>query len=95
VLIVLVGSALAFLALALFVSPLLWIPQVVADVLLAVYLCLLYLVKRHGLASSGDHYFWDSSPDNRAVAVAHPGEPTRHELAPMAGVSKPRRSAAG
>jgi hypothetical protein len=95
VLIVLIGSALVSLGLALLISPLLWIVVVAAVVLLAVYLFLLYLVKQHGFAASGDHYFWDSSPDNRAVAVAHPRVRARPELAPMPGPSRQRRSAAG
>lgn len=96
VLAVLVGVAAVTLGLALLVSPLFWIASVVVIVLLAVYLYLLFLVKRHGSLTSGNHYFWDSSPDNRAaVAVAHPRVPERPELAPMRGASKSRRSAAG
>jgi hypothetical protein len=96
VLAVLVGIAAVTLAIALLVSPLFWIANVVVDVLLAVYLYLLFLVKRHGFRSGDDDEFWSSTPDTRATsAVAHPRVPPRPELAPMHGPSKPRRSAAG
>jgi Flp pilus assembly protein TadB len=96
VLVILIGGALLSLGLALLVSPLLWIAHIAADVLLAVYLYLLFLVKRHGpLASAGDD-FWSSTPDTRqAVALSHPRVPARPELASMPGAAKPRRSAAG
>lgn len=95
VLAVLIGCAAVTLGLALLVSPLLWIAQIAADVLLVVYLYLLFLVKRHGSLAGGDDDFWSSRPDNRAVAVEHPRVPSRPELAPMHGASRPRRSAAG
>jgi len=96
VLVVLVGAAAVTLGLALLVSPLFWIPNVIADVLLAVYLCLLFLVKRHGSLAGGDDEFWSSSPGARTTAsVAHPRVTPRPELAPMNGAPKQRRSAAG
>ena len=97
VLAVLVGVVAVTFGLALLVSPLFWIANVVVDVLLAVYLSLLFLVKRHGFLGAGDNNeFWSSTPDTRATsAVAHPRVPPRPELAPMHGASKPRRSAAG
>lgn len=96
VLAVLVGVVAVTFGLALLVSPLFWIANVVVDVLLAVYLSLLFLVKRHGFLSGDDDEFWSSTPDTRATsAVAHPRVPPRPELAPMHGPSKPRRSAAG
>jgi hypothetical protein len=96
VLIVLIGGALVSLGLAVVVNPVLWIAQVGADVLLAAYISLLFLVTRHGSLASGDDEFWSSTPDTRAaVALAHPRVPARPELAPMPGAAKPRRSAAG
>jgi hypothetical protein len=95
VLVVLIGMAIVTFGLALVVGPLLWIPHVLVDVLLAVYLSLLFLVKRHGAFRAGDNEFWSSTPDSRATAaVAHPRVPPRPELAPMRA-SRPRRSAAG
>ena len=96
VLAVLIGIAAVTLGLALFMSSLFWIANVVVDVLLAVYLSLVFLVKRHGFPGAGDNEFWSSTPGTRATtAVAHPRVPPRPELAPMHGASKPRRSAAG
>ena len=95
VLVVLIGCAALTFGLALLISPLFWIAQIAADVLLAGYLYLLFLVKRHGPLAGGDEDFWSSRPDNRAVAVEHPRVPPRPELAPMDGASRPRRSAAG
>lgn len=97
VLLVLVGAAVVTFGFALLVSPLFWIAQVAADLVLVAYLSLLFLVKRRGLLGAGDNNeFWSSTPDSRAtMAVAHPRVPARPELAPMHGASKPRRSAAG
>jgi hypothetical protein len=96
VVIILVGAVIVTVGLALLVSPVLWIAQVAADVLLAIYLYLLVLLKRHGsLAPSGDEDFWSSGPPARPVTLAHPRVPARHELAPMRGAAKRRRSAAG
>jgi hypothetical protein len=93
---VLIGIAAVTLGLALLVSPLFWIANVVVDALLAIYLYLLFLVKRHRFLGTGDDEFWSSTPGTRATtAVAHPRVPPRPELAPMHGASKPRRSAAG
>ena len=96
ILVILIGGAIVSLGLAVLVSPILWIAQVVADVLLAVYLYLLVLMKRGSLASEGDEDFWSgpASPP-RAVALGHPRVPPRPELAPLPGASRPRRSAAG
>ena len=96
VLVVLIGIAVVTLGLALLITPLFWVPHVIADVLLVVYLYLLFLVKRHGAPAAGDDDFWRSTPDTRATAaVAHPRVRPRRELAPMQGASRPRRSAAG
>ncbi len=95
-LVVLIGTAVLTLGLALLITPLIWIPHVVADVLLVVYLSLLFFVKRHDPMTAGDDEFWSSTPDTRATtAVTHPRVPPRPELAPMQGAPKPRRSAAG
>lgn len=95
-LVVLIGTVVVTLGLALLITPLFWVPHVIADVLLAVYLYLLFLVKRHGALAAGEDEFWRSTPDTRATAaVAHPRVPPRPELAPMQGASRPRRSAAG
>lgn len=96
VLVVLIGTAVVTLGLALLITPLLWVPQVVADALLAVYLSLLFHVKRHGSLTGGDDEFWSSTPGNRSTTpVAHPRVPPRPELAPMRRAPKPRRSATG
>jgi hypothetical protein len=97
VLVILIGAAIVSLGLAVLVSPMLWIVQGVADVLLAVYLYLLVLRRRGSLASHGDADFWGSGPASppRPVALAHPRAPARPELAPFPRASKPRRSAAG
>jgi hypothetical protein len=97
VLVILIGCVIVSFGLAVLVNPMLWIVQGVADVLLAVYLYLLVLRRRGALASHGDADFWGSGPASppRSSAVAHPRVPTRPELAPLAGASKPRRSAAG
>jgi hypothetical protein len=69
---------------------------VVADVLLVVYLSLLVTLKRHGsIASSRSDTWSEPSPPPRPVALAHPRVPVRPELAPLAGASQRRRTAAG
>ena len=97
VLVILIGGAILSLGLAVLVSPMLWIAQGIADVLLAVYVYLLVLHRRGSLASTVDDDFWGSRPASppRPVALAHPRVPARPELAPLQGASKPRRSAAG
>jgi hypothetical protein len=96
VLVGLIGVAVVTFGFALLISPLLWIPQVLTDVLIVVYLSLLFLVTRHGAIGAGDDEFWSSTPDTRATAaVARPRVPPRPEPAPMHGASRPRRSAAG
>jgi hypothetical protein len=96
VLVVLIGVVVVTFGFALLISPLLWIPQVLADLLLVAYLSLLFLVTRHGAFGAGDDEFWSSTPDTRATAaVAHARVPSRPEPAPMHGASRPRRSAAG
>jgi hypothetical protein len=97
VVMILVGAVVVTLGLAVLVSPMLWIAQGVADVLLAIYLYLLVLRRRGSLAAHGDDDFWGSGPASppRPVAVAHPRVPARPELAPLPGAEKPRRSAAG
>jgi len=96
VLLVLIGVAVVTFGLALLLNPLLWIPHVLADALLAVYVSLLFLVTRRSSLGVGDAEFWSSTPGNRArVAVAHARVAPRPELAPTYGASKPRRSATG
>jgi hypothetical protein len=98
VLVILIGGAILSLGLAVLVSPMLWIAHGIVDVLLAVYLYLLVLLKRRGsLTSTVDDDFWGSRPASppRPVALEHPRVPTRPELAPLQGASKQRRSAAG
>jgi hypothetical protein len=96
VLVVLIGVVVVTFGLALLISPLLWIPHVLADLLLVAYLSLLFLVTRYGAFGAGDDEFWSSTPDTRATAaVAHARVPSRPEPAPMHGASRPRRSAAG
>lgn len=97
VLVILIGGAILSLGLAVLVSPMLWIAHGVADVLLAVYVCLLVLHRRGSLASTVNDDFWGSRPASppRPVALAHPRAPARPELAPLTGASRPRRSAAG
>jgi len=95
VLVILIGGAILSLGLAVLVSPMLWIVQGIADVLLAAYLYLLVLQRRGSLASQGDDDFWGSRPASpRPVALAHPRDPARPELAPLPGAARPRRSAA-
>jgi Flp pilus assembly protein TadB len=96
VLMILVGAAVVSLGLAVLVNPMLWIAQVIADVLLVVYLSLLVTLKRRGsLASSGTDTWSTSAPAPRPVALSHPRLPARPELAPLPGASQPRRTAAG
>ena len=96
VLVILIGGVIVSLGLAVLVSPMVWIVQGIADVLLVTYLSLLVLLQRGALASQGDDEFWGSGPTSpaRPVAVAHPRVPARPELAPLPGAAK-RRSAAG
>ena len=93
----LIGGVILSLGLAVLVSPMLWIAQGIADVLLAIYLYLLVLHRRGSLASTVDDDFWGSRPASppRPVALAHPRAPARPELAPLPGASRPRRSATG
>ena len=97
VLVILIGGAIISLGLAVLVSPMLWIVQGIADVLLAVYLCLLVLQRRGSLTSTVDDDFWGSRPASqpRPVPLAHPRDPVRPELAPLPGASRPHRSATG
>lgn len=97
VLVILISGAVLSLGLAVLVSPMLWFVQAIVDVLLVAYLWLLVLQRRGSLASEGDDDFWGSRPVSapRTVALAHPRDPARPELAPLPGAAKPRRSAAG
>jgi len=81
VLVILIGGAILSLGLAVLVSPMLWIAQGIADVLLAVYLYLLVRLKRRGsLASTVDDDFWGSRPASppRPAALTHPRVPARN-----------------
>jgi hypothetical protein len=90
------GAVIVSLGLAVLVDPMMWIVQVIVDVLLVVYLSLLFLVKRHGfLTSSGDDEFWSGRTPAQPVALARPRVPKRPERAPLRGASKPRRSVTG
>jgi Flp pilus assembly protein TadB len=98
VLIILVGAAVVTLGLAVLVDPMLWIGQAVVDVLLAVYLSLLVLVKRGGsLAFAATDTRSAPAPRSRSGALAHPRVPARPELAalPAASPASQRRTAAG
>jgi len=80
VLVILIGGAILSLGLAVLVSPMLWIAQGIADVLLVVYLYLLVRLKRRGsLASTVDDDFWGSRPASppRPAALTHPRVPAR------------------
>jgi hypothetical protein len=94
VLVVLIGSAVLTFALALAINPLLWIPHVAADVLLAAYLFLLFLMTRHASPAVGDDEFWSSTPGTRTTGAAARPRVPRPEVARMPGDSTPRRSAA-
>ena len=54
VLVILIGGVIVSLGLAVLVSPMVWILQGIADVLLVTYLSLLVLLQRGALASQGD-----------------------------------------
>jgi hypothetical protein len=90
VLIILGGTALATLLLGLVLgSPLLWLAQATADVLLVVYLVLLvYMTRRGSLdAMQNDFDTWPPAARETSQPVAHPRVPPRRELAPLAADS--------
>jgi Flp pilus assembly protein TadB len=96
VLMILVGAAVVTLGLAVLVTPMLWVAQVVADVLLVVYLSLLVTLKRRGsLRWSGTDAWSLPAAPPRPAALGHPRVPARPQLASLADASRPRRSAAG
>jgi hypothetical protein len=100
VLIVLGGAALVTLLLAVVArNPLLWASHIAADVLLAAYLSLLFLL-RHGGSSSASSTgvgAWPAAdPSLRPMSLAHPRVPARPELAPFPQAAPPlRRTASG
>lgn len=96
VLIILGGAALATLFLATMLgSPILWVPHVLADVLLVVYLLLLMLVRRRG---SLQEFQWELDswpPASRSSGpLPHPPVPPRPELALWENEAAVRRTAA-
>jgi hypothetical protein len=98
VLLILVGAAVVTIGLAVLVDPMLWIGQAVVDVLLVVYLSLLFVVKRHGsLGFASTDTRSAPAPRSRTAALAHPRIPARPELAALRAASPaaPRRTAAG
>lgn len=96
VLMILGGAVLASLLLVLVLSgPILWMAHVLADLMLAIYLSLLILMRRKSLAAfQMDLDTWPPAP--RATGpVTHPGVPARRELAPLSqAASSLRRTAA-
>jgi hypothetical protein len=96
VLMILVGAVIVTLGLAVLVNPMLWIAQVLADVLLVVYLSLLVTLKQRGSLLSYATDTWSAPvPSPRPAALSHPRLPARPELAPLPGASRTRRKAAG
>jgi Flp pilus assembly protein TadB len=96
VLMILGGAVVASLLLVLVLgSPILWMAQVLADLMLAIYLFLLILMRRRSLAAfQMDLDTWPPAPRSTAP-VAHPGVPPRPELAPLSPLaSSLRRTAA-
>lgn len=96
VLMILGGAVVASLLLVLVLgSPILWMAQVLADLMLAIYLFLLILMRRRSLAAfQMDLDTWPPAPRSTAP-VAHPGVPQRPELAPLSrAASSLRRTAA-
>jgi len=93
---ILTGSALVTLVLAMMLgSPILWVPHVLADVFLVVYLVLLMLIRRRG---SLEEFQWDLDtwpPESRSTGpVTHPPAPPRPELALWQNDASLRRTAA-
>lgn len=97
VLIILGGAAIATLLLALVAgNQLLWILQLVADLMLGVYVLLLVQLKRRGSLMPASADPWSPAARSRPVPLAHPRVPARPELAPLPQAASPlRRSAAG
>jgi hypothetical protein len=96
VLLILGGAVIASLLLVLVLgSPILWMAQVLADLMLAIYLFLLIAMRRRSLAAFQlDLDTWPPAPRSTAP-VAHPGVPPRPELAPLSpAASSLRRTAA-
>ena len=98
VLIVLGGGAIVTLLLAVVArSPLLWASNIAADVLLAAYLSLFFLLKHRSSPSASSTGAWPASdPSSRPMSLAHPQVPARPELAPFPQAAPPlRRTASG
>lgn len=97
VLIILSGSAIvSLLVVVLLGSPILWLAQVLADLMLVVYLVLLLLMKRRGSLAELQMDL-DSWPHGVPAIrpLAHPRVPSRPELAPLSREdSSLRRTAA-
>jgi Flp pilus assembly protein TadB len=76
-------------------SPILWMAQVLADLMLAIYVSLLFLMRRRSLAAfQMDLDTWPPAPRSTGP-VTHPGVPPRPELAPLSPAAwAPRRTAA-
>jgi hypothetical protein len=98
VLLILGGAAVATFLLALMAgSPLLWLLQLLADVMLGVYVFLLVQFKQRGSVASpfaGSSPWSPAAPSSRPVALAHPRVPARPELAPLPQASPLGRTAA-
>jgi hypothetical protein len=97
VLMVLGGAAIASLLTVLVVgNPILWIVQVLADVLLVAYVLMLIHFNRQGLLAALQDDLDTWPPASRPVRpLAHPKVPPRPELAPLSpeDSSAPRAAA--
>jgi Flp pilus assembly protein TadB len=95
VLIILSGAVLASLAIALMLgSPILWVAQALADVLLVVYLLLLLLIRRRGSLEAFQMDLDTWPPASRSAgSLPHPQVPPRPELALWQNDSSLRRTA--
>jgi hypothetical protein len=91
-----VSAVVSLLVVVLLGSPILWLAQVLADLMLVVYLVLLLLMKRRGSLAEFQKDL-DSWPHGVPAIrpLAHPRVPSRPELAPLSREdSSLRRTAA-
>jgi Flp pilus assembly protein TadB len=97
ILIILAGAAMASLLLVVILrNPLLWSVQVLADVLLVVYLLLLVRFKRRSSLAALQKGIDTWPPVSKSIrSVSHPRVPPRPDLAPLstADSSLPRAAA--
>lgn len=85
-LIILTGLALVTVGLAVLVNPMLWLVELIADAVLAIYVYLLVQLKRHGsigLGAGSDPWLPPVPPQRPVSALAHPRIGARPELAPF------------